>query len=477
MDGFDSRQRSQSPELQSEQALPRRSTTRTPSPIKRSNTTDGSVAKMSAQKIKLLQLRDSLRQNASELKTSDKDSELSAEVDILSTRKKIMESLKRSPLKLYDTKEQNSSDGVNGEPNLLGQHKLKLDSFQAKRVIEDVKSPVKSGYEKNSKKLKTGYHNNRTSTITGETSFGSPRGERRNGEDLPYSDLLTDIEPIDSIPKENDKLMKINGYSSRSDNNVAKNRKQPDDRNLGSKTKLNRSSSVSRIPKSYSSTAELNIPTPSFRNSKIPSLTTAMITSSRKPTKVSTISSPLGKGGEDDNLSLVDVDVTEHLPSKSKSAPKYTSQSDIERLKAQHRAETISLKAKLSGRDAELSSLKQELINAEQQIASHDAKVTDIVNRVAKQLHTQYSEKHQAKVNSLKVLYDEKYQAEITQLNDRIKTLEEALDDERQQHEQELNSVKAILKEERSQHSQMVIAFEEYLSVKGDDLHGNAGST
>lgn len=473
---------------------------------------------MSAQKQKLLQLRDSIERSKRGVQDLQTDVRDTSRMDVSSTRNEILESMNRSPLKLYENQSgrpnrvngfaTNGNERTNGRRNghvdgsmslyngnndnaverKEERNNLKLDSFQAKRVIEDVRSPVKPlSHEQASKKPKVGADNR--SGVTGETSFGSPRSGRFSGQperddlreeqreqhskSVPRDDLKSDLS-YSRNDHDQDRLQKVEKQiRAQLEFRPAELPPPYDMRDSRRTTRLrgdrSQSSSVSRIPKPQLSlnfdkpSHLLDLDTPNLKNSsKLPSLVT------RKP-KVNTISNTSPEK-EDDDLSLVDVDVTEHLPSKSKSTPDYTSQSEVDRLKAHHKAEIVALRAKLSGKEAELVALKKELVRAEQQVASHDAKVTEIVNKVARQLHTQYSEKHQEKVKSLKSLYERKFLGEINQLKDRINALEEALDDERQQHDGEIAQLNQTLKAERLQHSQMVNAFEEYLAVKGDEL-------
>jgi hypothetical protein len=112
---------------------------------------------------------------------------------------------------------------------------------------------------------------------------------------------------------------------------------------------------------------------------------------------------------------------------------KFDSQ-DISKLKAQHATEIASLQAQLAGKDTELARMKEFMLASEQKALDSERHLVESLEKVAKELHSQYSLKHETKVQALKKQHlnvlEQKMQ-ELQELHDQVEELEAVVEQER----------------------------------------------
>lgn len=124
------------------------------------------------------------------------------------------------------------------------------------------------------------------------------------------------------------------------------------------------------------------------------------------------------------------------INSPSLDAPnngKFDSQ-DISKLKAQHATEMASLHAQLAGKDTELAKMKEFMLASEQKALDSERHLVDSLEKVAKELHSQYSLKHETKVQALKKQHSnalEQKLQELQELRDQVEELEAVVEQER----------------------------------------------
>ena len=109
---------------------------------------------------------------------------------------------------------------------------------------------------------------------------------------------------------------------------------------------------------------------------------------------------------------------------------------EITRLKATHSTEIASLKAQLAGKDIELSEMKASMQASEQKAFDHERNMVEKLEHVAKELHSQYSRKHEAKVQALKKQHEAMLNSKVQELDARIKELEQVLEQERHEKDE-----------------------------------------
>ncbi|KAK9454047.1 central kinetochore-associated-domain-containing protein [Dipodascopsis uninucleata] len=130
--------------------------------------------------------------------------------------------------------------------------------------------------------------------------------------------------------------------------------------------------------------------------------------------------------------SLLDLDFPIVTP---RSIPSISTR-QVESLKGEYLSQIASLKAELAGKDAELNSLRTSLRDAEDRNATLEQQIqaeNDRMEKVAKELHVQYSKKHETKVTALKKQLEAKWTARISENERQIKELNEQLTMERRE--------------------------------------------
>lgn len=125
------------------------------------------------------------------------------------------------------------------------------------------------------------------------------------------------------------------------------------------------------------------------------------------------------------------IDSTTFFNSAAKVDP-----SDISKLRAAYSTEVACLKAQLAGKDVELKELKLSMQASEQKAFESEQTLADSLEHVAKELHTQYSKKHEAKVQALKRQHQENMEQRLRGLHHRINELEHSLAHERREKDE-----------------------------------------
>ncbi|KAK9464284.1 hypothetical protein V1512DRAFT_268689 [Lipomyces arxii] len=129
---------------------------------------------------------------------------------------------------------------------------------------------------------------------------------------------------------------------------------------------------------------------------------------------------------------LLDLDLPIQTP---RSLPTVSTR-QVESLKAEYLSEIATLKAELVGKESELSALRVSLRDSEERFASMEQRYQDESNRIeriAKELHAQYSKKHETKVLALKKQLEAKWIARLEDSEKLLQHLEKDLEVERQE--------------------------------------------
>ncbi|KAK9330178.1 hypothetical protein V1520DRAFT_369731 [Lipomyces starkeyi] len=129
---------------------------------------------------------------------------------------------------------------------------------------------------------------------------------------------------------------------------------------------------------------------------------------------------------------LLDLDFPTLTP---RSVPTMSSR-QVESLKAEYFSEIATLKAELAGKDAELMALRQSLRQCEERnvvMEQQCLRESDRLEKIAKELHLQYSKKHETKVIALKKQLETKWAAKLEQSEKMVEELKEELEIERKE--------------------------------------------
>ncbi|KAK9325670.1 hypothetical protein V1517DRAFT_313989 [Lipomyces orientalis] len=129
---------------------------------------------------------------------------------------------------------------------------------------------------------------------------------------------------------------------------------------------------------------------------------------------------------------LLDLDFPMLTP---RSVPTLSSR-QVESLKAGYLSEIATLKAELAGKDAELTALRQSLRDSEERNAimeQQSHRESDRLEKIAKELHLQYSKKHETKVVALKKQLETKWASKLVQSEKTIEELNQQLEIERKE--------------------------------------------
>ncbi|KAK9390827.1 hypothetical protein V1515DRAFT_591706 [Lipomyces mesembrius] len=138
------------------------------------------------------------------------------------------------------------------------------------------------------------------------------------------------------------------------------------------------------------------------------------------------------KNNSNSEACLLDLDFPTITP---RSVPTMSSR-QVESLKAEYFSEIATLKAELAGKDAELMALRQSLRQSEERNAVMEQQClreSDRLEKIAKELHLQYSKKHETKVVALKKQLETKWAAKLEQSEKMVEELKEELEIERQE--------------------------------------------
>lgn len=122
-----------------------------------------------------------------------------------------------------------------------------------------------------------------------------------------------------------------------------------------------------------------------------------------------------------------------------------------DKIRADYQTEIHSLVAELEGKQAELEALKDRLRKSEEQSTSNERLKKELIEKVAQQLHVQYSQKHLAKVNALKQNYDNKWNHKVQILQNKISTLQQEVETERREKDELVKACDMYLSMETEQ--------------------------
>lgn len=122
--------------------------------------------------------------------------------------------------------------------------------------------------------------------------------------------------------------------------------------------------------------------------------------------------------------------------------------SDIAKLRAAYATEVASLKAQLAGKEIELNAMKASMESSEKKAFECERSLIEKLDQVAKELHVQYSKKHEAKIHALKKQHE-------AMLNARVHELEQSLSD-----------VTTLLDQERLEKDELVKTCDMYLEME-----------
>lgn len=121
---------------------------------------------------------------------------------------------------------------------------------------------------------------------------------------------------------------------------------------------------------------------------------------------------------------------------------------DIAKLRATYATEVASLKAQLAGKEIELNAMKSSMESSEKKAFECERSLIEKLDKVAKELHVQYSKKHEAKIHALKKQHE-------AMLNARVRELEQSLSD-----------VTTLLDQERLEKDELVKTCDMYLEME-----------
>lgn len=113
-----------------------------------------------------------------------------------------------------------------------------------------------------------------------------------------------------------------------------------------------------------------------------------------------------------------------------------TNISDLSKLKAIHSTELASLKAQLAGKEIELDQMRASMQFSEQKAFDNERKLAETLEHVAQELHAQYSRKHEAKVQALKKQHEAILASRLKDMESRIHELEQDLEQERREKDE-----------------------------------------
>ncbi|KAK9374722.1 uncharacterized protein V1513DRAFT_444963 [Lipomyces chichibuensis] len=138
------------------------------------------------------------------------------------------------------------------------------------------------------------------------------------------------------------------------------------------------------------------------------------------------------KNNSNSEACLLDLDFPTLTP---RSVPTMSTR-QVESLKAEYFSEIATLKAELAGKDAELMALRQSLRQSEERNVAMEQRClreSDRLEKIAKELHLQYSKKHETKVIALKKQLETKWALKLEQSEKMVEELTKNLEIERQE--------------------------------------------
>lgn len=122
---------------------------------------------------------------------------------------------------------------------------------------------------------------------------------------------------------------------------------------------------------------------------------------------------------------------TRNEENKSSNLVSPESETDLAKTVAAHATEIASLKAKLAGKETELQSMRESMIQSEERAVSSGQRLQESLEELAQELHAQYTKKHEIKMEALSKQHMEESALRFREYEDRIRELERAIESER----------------------------------------------
>lgn len=356
---------------------------RTPASISRSNTISGSVV----------------------------TTKYKSKIELGATRQTIMESMQKSPLKLYSSSDAKDQENRNPEASAV----------RSKRGISPSKNMPGSTNKKRRSLTQLNGQNNKI-------SLGSPKGDcgkeaedvmkpstpAKPGADLPSQPSLLDMNtPHIANSKLTKPLSHRRSHSTAAD--------ETDERRRNFKG-LDNVEDAFHARQQELSLLDVDLET----LEEPPKLTSIDPGSLESPVR--------GSGGESTNSAADDgkVDAGKHHLEQTQEE----GLSLEDRIRADYQSEIYSLVAQLEGKQTEVEELKERLRQSEEQVQKNERSKKELIEKVAQQLHVQYSQKHLAKVNTLKQNYDNKWNQKLQALQNKISSLQYMVEEERREKDE-----------------------------------------
>lgn len=356
---------------------------RTPTSISRSNTISGSVV----------------------------TTKYKSKTELGTTRQTIMESMQKSPLKLYPSSSTKDQENCNPEASTV----------RSKRGISPSKNLPGSTNKKRRSLTQLNGQNNKI-------SFGSPKGNTdedgsgKPGEVMkpstPKPDTSTQPSLLDMNTPHiaNSKLTKPLSHQrshSRATDEEKRDVKVMDEAATAEEAFHMRQQELSLLDVDLETLEEP------------PKLTSIDPESLKSPVKV------------DDAENANSVTETEKLKADHHQKEQTDEELSLEdRIRADYQTEIYSLVAQLEGKQTEVEELKERLRQSEEKVQKNERSKKELIEKVAQQLHVQYSQKHLTKVNTLKQNYDNKWNQKLQALQNKIFSLQEIVENERREKDE-----------------------------------------
>lgn len=110
--------------------------------------------------------------------------------------------------------------------------------------------------------------------------------------------------------------------------------------------------------------------------------------------------------------------------------------SELSKQQASYTTELASLKAQLAGKEIELSQMKASMQASEQKSFESDQTMVEKLELVAKELHVQYSRKHEAKVQALKKQHEAILASRVQEFETHMEELYQVIAQERREKDE-----------------------------------------
>ncbi|KAA8899932.1 hypothetical protein TRICI_006302 [Trichomonascus ciferrii] len=359
---------------------------RTPTSISRSNTISGSVV----------------------------TTKYKSKTELGTTRQTIMESMQKSPLKLYPNTATKDQENRNPE----------APAVKSKRGISPSKNMPGSTNKKRRSLTQLNGQNNKI-------SFGSPKGDENESGWKKSEDVMKPSTPKpDSSTQPS--LLDMNTphiASSKLANPLSHQQSHSRGMDEEKQNAKDMEGSASAEEAFHIRQQELSLLDVDLETLEEPPKLTSIDSESLK--------SPV-KGNDTENANT-DVPAVEELKAdqhRRERAEESEGLSLEDRIRADYQTEIYSLVAQLEGKQTEIEGLKERLRQSEERVQKNERSKKELIEKVAQQLHVQYSQKHLTKVNMLRQNYDNKWNQKLQVLQNKISSLQEMVENERREKDE-----------------------------------------